>query len=73
MKLRFIFCGIALSLLATVVPTLAQTPPEQPSTNAAISGRVVNARDGEPLALVQAELTGTSYRAITGEDGTFLI
>jgi len=74
MKLRSILSGIALSLLAAAVPTLAQTPPEQLPANAAeISGRVVNARDGEPLALVQVELTGTMFRAITGEDGTFHI
>src|SRR5262249_56932153 len=38
-----------------------------------INGRVVNSRDNEPLAVVQVELAGTSYRAVTGEDGTFRI
>src|SRR5262245_28932033 len=38
-----------------------------------INGRIVNSRDNEPLALVQVDLSGTTFRAITGEDGTFHI
>ena len=36
-----------------------------------ISGRVVNSRDSEPLALVQVELVGMSIRTVTAASGTF--
>src|SRR2546426_4145679 len=39
--------------------------------NGEITGRVVNSRDSEPLALVQLELAGTSIRTVTAADGTF--
>ena len=38
-----------------------------------ISGRVVSSRGNEPVALVQAQLEGTSLRAVTSDDGTFRI
>ena len=31
----------------------------------------MNARDGEPLSLVQVELAGTEFARLTGDDGTF--
>src|SRR5262245_26306773 len=36
-----------------------------------VTGRIVNSRDNGPLGLVQVELTGTSFRTVTAEDGTF--
>src|SRR6266446_1505665 len=63
MKLRQQLLGISFALLTTAVPAFAQT--------AEISGRIVNARDNEPLALVQVELAGTMYRTVSGDDGTF--
>ncbi len=38
-----------------------------------VQGRVVSSRDGQPLALVQVVLQETSFRAVTGDDGTFRI
>jgi hypothetical protein len=38
-----------------------------------LRGRVVNSRDGQTLGLVQVQLTGTRFRAVTGDDGTFHI
>lgn len=38
-----------------------------------VRGRVIGSRDGEPLALVQIQLSGTSFRAVTAEDGSFRI
>jgi len=38
-----------------------------------VNGRVVSSRGNEPLALVQVQLLGTSFRTVTGEDGTFHI
>jgi Carboxypeptidase regulatory-like domain len=34
---------------------------------------VVSGRDNEPLALVQVELSGTPFSAVTAADGTFRI
>jgi hypothetical protein len=52
-------------LLLCAIPALAQ------DNTGEIVGKVVNARDSEPLALVQVELAGTMFRVITGDDGTF--
>jgi len=38
-----------------------------------VSGRVANSRDNEALALVQVRLSGTPFRTVTGQDGTFRI
>jgi hypothetical protein len=38
-----------------------------------VRGRVVSSRDGEPLGLVQVQLSETPFRTVTGEDGTFVI
>jgi hypothetical protein len=58
--LKLIFC-----LLLSAIPSVAQ------DNTGEIIGKVVNARDSEPLALVQVELAGTMFRVITGDDGTF--
>lgn len=44
-----------------------------PSSVGQLRGRVVNSRDGQTLGLVQVQLTGTSFRAVTSADGTFHI
>lgn len=70
-----------LALLAAGLPVHAQdasqnTTPSATNTaitSGEITGHVVNSRDNEPLSLVQVELSGTMYRAITGDDGTFRI
>jgi hypothetical protein len=62
MNLRPIF--LALFVAASL---WAQSPSGE------IRGRVLGSRDGEPLALVQIQLTGTELRAITGDDGAFQI
>jgi hypothetical protein len=50
-----------------ILPAAAQAPTGE------VNGRVVNSRDNEPLALVQVQLLDTSFRAVTGDDGTFHI
>src|SRR5262245_41374017 len=61
---RFIHTFV-LNFLILCLPGYAQAPTGE------ISGRVVNARDNEPLALVQLELAGTSFRTVSADDGTF--
>jgi hypothetical protein len=58
--------GVAAALLMAGL-AFAQAPAGE------VRGRVVNARDQQPLGLVQIQLTDTSFRAVTGEDGTFQI
>ena len=55
----------------TVILMLASIAAFAQQTTGEISGRVVNSRDSQPLALVQIELTGTSLRTVTAADGTF--
>src|SRR5438105_4177963 len=38
---------------------------------ATITGKVTNARTGEPLAVVGVRVQGTELSAVTGEDGTY--
>ena len=38
-----------------------------------VRGRAIGSRDNQPLALVQIQLVDTSFRAVTGEDGSFRI
>lgn len=52
------------------IPCIAQEP--QAST-AQITGHVINARDNEPMALVQIELSGTMFRTVSADDGAFQI
>jgi len=40
---------------------------------ATITGKVTNARTGEPLAVVGVRVEGTELSAVTGEDGTYRI
>ena len=40
---------------------------------ATITGKVTNARTGEPLAVVGVRVQGTELSAVTGEDGTYRI
>src|SRR6478672_8743327 len=44
---------------------LAQAPAGE------VRGKVVSSHDSQPLALGQVQLTGTPFRAVTAEDGTF--
>src|SRR5262245_38574035 len=62
-SLTLCFCAI----LAIGLPAWAQ------DSTGEVSGRVVSSRGNEPLALVQAQLEGTSLRAVTSNDGTFRI
>jgi hypothetical protein len=76
MKLRTTSFFAAFLLFTASLPGIAQTAPEQvvaPADAAQISGRVINARDNEPMALVQVELSGTMFRAISDDDGMFQI
>ena len=52
-------------LLFITAAALAQPQPGE------IHGRVLGSRDGQPLALVQIQITSTNLRAVTGADGTF--
>ena len=38
-----------------------------------IGGRIISARDSEPLRLAQVDLVGTAFSAVTTDDGTFRI
>jgi hypothetical protein len=58
---------VLLILILLAAPAAAQDPSSE------VSGRVVNSRDNEPLALVQVDLSGTSFSAVTAADGTFHI
>src|SRR5438105_2732392 len=60
---------LAFSLCILAVLTAAAQSPEP----GVVQGRVINSRDGQPLALVQVVLQETSFRAITSDDGTFKI
>src|SRR3954471_6248513 len=59
-----------LLLLLISVPGFPQQNPQQ---NGEVLGHVASSRDNESLALVQVELQGTMLRAITDDDGKFLI
>jgi hypothetical protein len=63
MSLRLVF-----ALFFGTITAFAQ-PPEPGE----VRGRVVSSRDGQPLGLVQVVLRDTSFRAVTGDDGTFRI
>ena len=65
MSLRRIVTTITFGLVVASVCGFAQ------QGTGDISGRVVNSRDSEPLALVQVELVGMSIRTVTAADGTF--
>jgi hypothetical protein len=67
MDLRFKSVLGMLALLLAAVSAGAQEPTGE------VNGRVVNSRDNEPLALVEVQLSGTTFRAVTGGDGTFHI
>ena len=43
------------------------------NTPGVITGRVIEARGSEPLALVQVQLAGTDFRTVTAHDGAFRI
>src|SRR3954469_23389034 len=66
MKSRLILSAVLLVGCGIGVAA-AQSPAGQ------VSGRAVSARDEQPLALVQIELSGTSFTAVTADDGTFKI
>src|SRR5581483_9334659 len=65
-------------LMAASTPLFAQqssseAPPVQSQPTGNVSGRVVSARDEQPLALVKVELSGTTFQTVTADDGTFRI
>src|SRR5690349_18779977 len=67
-------CGMALcrtSIFTFIILVLLASSAAAQNVTGEITGRVMNSRDGEPLALVQIELTGTPIRAVSGSDGTF--
>jgi len=67
MGLRSKFIVSLLALFVAAVSAVAQEETGE------VNGRVVSSRGNEPLALVQVQLLGTSFRTVTGEDGTFHI
>ena len=75
MKIRTTLFFAVFLLFTAALPCVAQTAPEQaaPADAAQISGHVINSRDNEPMALVQVELSGTMFRAVTDDDGAFQI
>ena len=62
---RLIACTLVLILAAASASAQERT--------GEVNGRIVSARDGQPLALVQVDLLGTSFLSVTGDDGTFRI
>ncbi len=58
--------GAVAGLALASLPGAAQTAGE-------IHGAIADARGGEPLANVQVQLAGTTYRAISGAKGRFAI
>src|SRR5262249_29300286 len=73
MRIRWLIPAAMIVLLTTALSSFAQDAPAPVPATAQIDGRVVNARDGETLSLVQVELAGTMYRAVTDEAGAFHI
>ncbi|MCU1338707.1 MAG: TonB-dependent receptor [Bryobacterales bacterium] len=63
MRLRWI---LALLLMAVMVVG-------QQVDTGEVRGRVVSSRDKQPLRLVQVQLSGSLFRAVTAQDGTFSI
>jgi Carboxypeptidase regulatory-like domain len=59
--------AFALFLALATVPASAQERPGE------VNGRIINSRDGEPLSLVQVQLAGTTFQAVSGDDGKFRI
>jgi hypothetical protein len=57
----------ACAVLIAAVSAVAQESPGE------VSGRVVSSRDNQPLALVEVQLEGTSFRSVTTENGSFHI
>jgi hypothetical protein len=66
--MRSTLFALTLTLFVAVVPAVAQNAGGETGE---IKGHVVNARDNEPLSLVQIELSGTMFRTVSGDDGTF--
>ncbi|MGD8276808.1 MAG: TonB-dependent receptor plug domain-containing protein [Gemmatimonadota bacterium] len=63
-----------LLFLAALVGTASQSPPGLAAQEVgAVTGTVVDAETGQPVAGVRLALDGTSLRATTAEDGTFRI
>src|SRR4051812_43817208 len=59
--------AIVLMLSLAMSSTHAQDRPAE------VSGRVVSSRDNQPLALVQVDLAGTAFSAVTDAEGNFRI
>src|ERR1700704_5135231 len=66
--------GSHSSLIAcTLVLLVAAVSASAQERTGEVNGRIVSARDGQPLALVQVDLVGTPFLSVTGADGTFRI
>jgi hypothetical protein len=66
--MRIKFIAAFLLLLLSSAPGF---PQQNPQPTGEIVGKVVSSRDNESLALVQIELQGTMYRAVTDDEGKF--
>jgi hypothetical protein len=61
------------SLLYLCIIFIASISAAAQDPSGEVNGRVVSSRGNEPLALVQTQLAGTSFRVVTSSDGTFRI
>ena len=61
-------CVLTLTIVQFASPARAQ---DKPQSAASLTGRVVDARTGEPLAKVRVIVSGTDQETTTDENGTF--
>src|SRR2546423_7672670 len=69
-KVILLACAIVFSLLQLNLPARAQ---EKKQTIARLSGRVVDAHSGEPLAKVRVIVSGTDQETTTDDAGAFTL
>src|SRR5690348_7158745 len=67
---RLTFPALVVAHLVVVMLASATAFAQQPGE---ISGRIVSARDSQPLSLAQITLRDTTLSAVTNADGTFRI
>jgi len=74
MGIRMLFASMLCAGATMLPPALHATPPARAEARAGVvSGRVTDARSGEPLVGVAVSVVGTQQGATTGNDGTYRI
>jgi TonB dependent receptor/Carboxypeptidase regulatory-like domain/TonB-dependent Receptor Plug Domain len=68
---RVNFVVATCALLSILQFSLSTSAQERAKQTASLSGRVVDARTGEPIAKVKVIVSGTNQETTTGDDGSF--